>query len=243
MEESALNISIFLAATFAAALVTGLVGFAFGLVAAAAWLHILSPLQTATLIIAFGLVVQGVSVWRLREALRWNRLWPFLFGAALGVALGVAILGWARPDYVRIAVGVVLIAFSIYSLARPAMPPVNNGGALADAGIGFANGILGSVTGLAGILTTIWCGLRGWPRDEQRAVFQPVGVAIFAMSALWLGASGTISTDTIWLFLIGLPTLLVGTWVGLKLFGHLNEAGFRKIVLLLLLASGVTLLF
>jgi hypothetical protein len=29
----------------------------------------------------------------------------------------------------------------------------------------------------------------------------------------------------------------------LKLFGRLNEAGFRKIVLLLLLASGVTLLF
>jgi hypothetical protein len=29
--------------------------------------------------------------------------------------------------------------------------------------------------------------------------------------------------------------------VGLKLFVHLNEAGFRKVVLLLLLASGVTL--
>ena len=243
MEESVLNISIFLAATFAAALVTGLAGFAFGLVAAAAWLHILSPLQTATLIIAFGLVVQGISVWKLREALRWNQLWPFLVGAALGVPLGVAILGWARPDHLRVGIGVVLILFSTYSLARPALKPLNSGGALADAGVGFANGILGSLTGLAGILTTIWCGLRGWPRDEQRAVFQPIGVAIFAMSAFWLGASGTLSTDTIWLFLIGLPALLLGTWAGLKLFGHLNEAGFRKIVLMLLLASGVTLLF
>jgi uncharacterized protein len=42
---------------------------------------------------------------------------------------------------------------------------------------------------------------------------------------------------------IGLPALLLGTWVGLKLFGRLNEAGFRKVVLLLLFASGVTLLF
>jgi uncharacterized membrane protein YfcA len=137
----------------------------------------------------------------------------------------------------------VLILFSTYSLARPALKPFNTGGALADAGVGFANGILGSLTGLAGILTTIWCGLRGWPRDEQRAVFQPIGVAIFAMSALWLGASGTLSVDTIWLFLIGLPALLLGTGAGLKLFGHLNEAGFRKVVLVLLLASGVTLLF
>jgi uncharacterized protein len=241
VEESALNIGIFLTATFTAALVTGLVGFAFGLVAAAAWLHILSPLQTATLIIAFGLVVQGYSVWKLRQALRWQRLWPFLVGAAFGVPLGVAVLRWARPDYVRIGVGVVLIFFSVYSLVRPAMKPVKSGGALADASVGFANGILGSITGLAGIFTTIWCSVRGWPRDEQRAVFQPVGVAIFAMSALWLGASGTLSTDTMWLFVIGLPVLLLGTWVGLKLFGHLNEAGFRKAVLLLLLASGVTL--
>jgi uncharacterized membrane protein YfcA len=157
------------------------------------------------------------------------------------VPLGVAVLRWARPDYVRIGVGVVLIFFSVYSLVRPAMKPVKSGGALADASVGFANGILGSITGLAGIFTTIWCSIRGWPRDEQRAVFQPVGVAIFAMSALWLGASGTLSTDTMWLFVIGLPVLLLGTWVGLKLFGHLNEAGFRRAVLLLLLASGVTL--
>ena len=61
------------------------------------------------------------------------------------------------------------------------------------------------------------------------------------MSALWLGASGAVALDTFRLFLIGLPALVLGTWVGLKLFGRLNEAGFRKTVLLLLLASGVTL--
>jgi uncharacterized membrane protein YfcA len=177
----------------------------------------------------------------LRQALRWQRLWPFLVGAAIGVPLGVAVLRYTNPGYVRIGVGVVLILFSLYSLARPTLKPVSSGGALADAGVGFANGILGAITGLAGILTTIWSGVRGWPRDEQRAVFQPIGVAIFAMSALWLGASGAVALDTFRLFLIGLPALVVGTWVGLKLFGRLNEAGFRKIVLLLLLASGVTL--
>ena len=62
-------LALFLAATFAAALIAGLAGFAFGLVAAAVWLHILTPLQTATLIIAFGLIVQGYSVWKFRAAL------------------------------------------------------------------------------------------------------------------------------------------------------------------------------
>ena len=62
------------------------------------------------------------------------------------------------------------------------------------------------------------------------------------MSALWIGARGAITADIIKLFLIGLPALFAGTWLGLKLFGRLNEAAFRKIVLVLLLASGVVLI-
>src|SRR5260370_1048051 len=118
MDGTIVNVAVYLTATFAAALVTGVAGFAFGLVAAGVWLHILTPMQTATLIIAFGLVVQGISVWKLRRALRWSRLWPFLLGAAFGVPLGVSILGWARPDHVRVTVGVVLVLSVPFDLAH-----------------------------------------------------------------------------------------------------------------------------
>jgi uncharacterized membrane protein YfcA len=236
------DLGLFLVATFVAAVVTGLAGFAFGLVASAVWLHILTPLQTATLIIAFGLVVQGYSVWQLRNALNWQRLWPFLLGAAFGVPFGVAVLGHADPAYVRKGIGVVLVLYSLHALARPTMKAITAGGIAADASIGFSNGVLGGTTGLAGVLVTIWCGLRGWPKDQQRAIFQPTGVAIFAMSAAWLGFGGTISTDTVWMFFIGLPVLLAGTWLGLQLYGRLDEAGFRKLILSLLLVSGITLI-
>src|SRR3954447_21306352 len=85
MDEFSLQIPSFLLATFAGALVAGLSGFAFGLVAASIWLYILDPVQAATLIVAFGLIVQGYSVWKLRRALDWRKLWPFVLGAALGV--------------------------------------------------------------------------------------------------------------------------------------------------------------
>src|SRR3954466_11367316 len=242
MDEFSLQIPLFLLATFAGALVAGLSGFAFGLVAASIWLYILDPVQAATLIVAFGLIVQGYSVWKLRRALDWRKLWPFVLGAALGVPLGVGILTWTNPAHVRAAVGVLLVLYSAYALLRPAIPPVK-AGATADAAVGFLNGVLGGITGLAGILVTIWCGLRGWPKDRQRAVFQPVAVAIFAMSALWLGVKGALSADIIRLFLFGLPALLAGTWLGMKLYGRLDEAAFRKVVLVLLLASGVALMF
>jgi len=239
--DHTLVIALFLVATFVAALVAGLAGFAFGLVAAAVWLYILTPLATATLIIVFGLIVQGYAVWKLRHALVWTRITPLVLGAAVGVPLGVLLLSHANAHAMRAGIGAVLVLYSIYALARPAMKPLGVGTA-ADVGVGIANGVLGGATGLAGIVATIWCQLRGWPKDEQRAVFQPVGVATFAMSALWLGGQGAISRDVLWLFALGLPALLAGTWLGLKLYGRLNEAQFRTIVLWLLLASGAVML-
>ena len=114
-------------------------------------------------------------------------------------------------------------------------------GAALDSGVGVLNGILGGSTGLAGILPMIWCGLRGWPKDEQRAVFQPTAVATFLMIIIWLGGAGAVTADVLRLFVIGLPALIAGTWLGWKLYGKLDEATFRKIVLGLLLVSGVTL--
>jgi uncharacterized protein len=242
MDGITFEIPLFLFASFAGAFVAGLSGFAFGLVAASLWLYILTPVQSATLIIGFGLLVQGYSVWKLREALDWGRLWPFIAGAAIGVPAGVTLLTWSDPRSVRIAVGIILILYSLYAFFRPALK-FSGGGRTSDAAIGFLNGVLGGLTGLAGILVTIWCNLRGWPKDVQRTVFQPVAVAIFLMSALWLGAKGAVSLDTTKFFVMGLPCVIAGTWLGLKLFGRIDEAMFRKIVLALLLISGVTLLF
>jgi uncharacterized membrane protein YfcA len=236
------DLVLFSVATFAASLIAGLAGFAFGLVAAAIWLHVLTPLQTTTLIVAFGLVVQGLAVWRLRRTLRFDRLWPFLAGGAMGVPIGAELLRWANPQHIRVGVGALLILFSLYSLVRPKLAVPTAGGRAADGSVGFLGGVLGGTTGLGGILPTVWCNLRNWPKDEQRAVFQTVAVAIFAVTILWLGGTGSVSVVTVRLFLIGLPWVLVGTWLGLRFYGRLDDASFRQTVLVLLLVSGAVLL-
>jgi len=235
------DLILFAAGTFAAALVTGIAGFAFGIVAAAVWLHFLSPAHATALIVAYGLIVQGISVWKLRRSLKLARLLPFLLGAVIGVAIGVELLHRTSPVILRISIGIVLILFSLYNLMRPQFAPVTAGKA-ADGAIGVLNGIIGGgVTGLAGIVVTIWSTLRGWPRDEQRTVFQPIGVGVFLLTGIWLGGTGLVDAETLRLFVIGLPLLLAGTWAGLRLYARLDEAGFRKVVLGLLLISGLGL--
>jgi uncharacterized membrane protein YfcA len=236
-----MDLALFFVATLLGATVAGVAGFAFGLIASAIWLHIIPPAQSAPLIAAFAILIQGTTLWQFRHAMRVSRLLPFLAGGAAGVPLGAAVLTLASQDKVRALIGVALILFSLYSLARPTLPAIK-GGRVADGIVGLMSGVLSGSTGLAGIPVIVWANLRLWSKDEQRAVFQPVVVVVFMMTLAWLGGAGVITADTFRLFWIGLPAVLLGTWVGLKLYGKLNERTFRLVVLVLLLISGVMLL-
>jgi uncharacterized membrane protein YfcA len=241
MDGATLHLAIFLVGTFAAAFVAALAGFALGVVALAIWLYAITPVQAAALVAAYALLVQGYAVWKLRRSINVRRLLPFILGSAVGIPAGIAVLKWASPAGLRNAVGMLLILFSMYNLARPQLPQVRRGGSLLDGIVGVFNGILGASTGLGGTLPAIWSGTRGWNKDEQRAVFQPAAVATFVMMIVWLGGAGILNANIGWLFMIGLPALFAGTWLGWKLYGRLDEATFRKAVLYVVLVSGLAL--
>ncbi|MBI1205380.1 MAG: TSUP family transporter [Rhodopseudomonas sp.] len=233
-------LALFLISTFVGGIVTGLAGFAMGLVVSGVWLHIITPQQTAGLIVGYGLLVQSYSIWKLRHALNWRAIAPFVAGGTIGVPIGAMLLAYIDRDILRTGVGILLVLYSTYFLLRPTVHTVR-AGVPTDAAIGVLNGILGGLTGLAGPIITIWCQLRGWPKDVQRAIFQPVIVAAFVLTAASLAIAGAVTVELIKIFLLGLPALGAGLWLGLKLYGHLDEAAFRKLILVLLLVSGLVL--
>jgi uncharacterized membrane protein YfcA len=234
-----LTLTLFLTAAFFGGLISGLSGFAMGLVVSGVWLHILSPAQCALLIVLSGLVTQSSGIWRVRHALSWSKVAPFIVGGAIGIPVGTALLATLDPARLRVGTGFLLLAFGLYNLLRPIRKV--EGGVPADVGVGVANGLIGGLTGLGGIAVTVWCQMRGGPKDAQRAIFQPVMLATFAMSAVSFAAAGTYTTETIKLYAMALPVLIGGLWCGLRLYGKLDDAGFRKVVLILLLAAGVFL--
>lgn len=233
-------LALFLISTFIGGIVTGLAGFAMGLVVSGVWLHIITPQQTAGLIVGYGLLVQSYSIWKLRHALNWRAIAPFVAGGTVGVPIGAMLLAYIDRDILRTGVGILLVLYSTYFLLRPTVHTVR-AGVPTDAAIGVLNGILGGLTGLAGPIITIWCQLRGWPKDVQRAIFQPVIVAAFVLTAASLAIAGAVTVELIKIFLLGLPALGAGLWLGLKLYGHLDEAAFRRLILILLLVSGLVL--
>jgi uncharacterized membrane protein YfcA len=232
---------LFVLSTLIGGVVTGLAGFAFGLVVSGLWLHLITPLEAATLIVAFGLPVQAYGIWRLRHAFNWRHVVPIVIGGTFGAPAGVWLLHLIEPAYLRLGIGVLLVAYSLYGLTRPAVKPLP-AHVPAEIVLGFFNGLLGGMTGLSGVFVTIWCGMRGWSKDEQRAVYQPVlfGSAIVTAVALIYG--GAITAKVVHLAAFGAPALALGVWIGFTLYHRVDDATFRKIVLILLLLSGIALI-
>jgi hypothetical protein len=235
------SLALFLISTFVGGLTSGLAGFAMGLVVSGVWLHIMTPLQAVALIAGYGVVTQSYATWTLRHALSWRSVAPFVVSSALAIPLGTFLLTYVNPAYMRVGVGVLLLVYSIYGLARPHVPPIR-AGLPADLGVGFLNGLLGGLTGLTGVIITIWCQTRIAGKDAQRTVFQPVNFAAMAVNVASLGVAGAITGPTVELYLIGLVPMFAGLWSGLKLYGKLDDVAFRKVILLLLLASGIVLI-
>ena len=226
----------------AAGFVQGLSGFAFGLVAMTFWVWTIPPQLAGPLVVFGSLVGQMLSLGSFRRSFDGRRLWPFVLGGCAGTPIGVWMLRFIDPTEFRIAVGLILVAYCPLMLFIRAVPRVIAGGRLADGGIGLIGGFMGGLGGLNGPAPTLWCSLRGWSRDEQRAVFQSFSLCMQSLALAMYAANGLITRQTVLLFAVVAPAMVVPTLIGVRFYRRFSEAGFRQLILILLSLSGVVLL-
>ncbi|MFN8724114.1 MAG: sulfite exporter TauE/SafE family protein [Rhodospirillales bacterium] len=229
------------AGAFVAAFASGLAGFAFALVASATFLHFRDPIDATPLVLAASLLAQCFSIWSLRAGLDWRRLSPFLVGGIIGIPLGIALLKLVPAEPLKQAIGIFLIAYASLRLLAGELRPIAAGGRMLDGFVGFIGGAMGGLAGLSGAVPTIWAGLRGWPKDAQRAVYQPYILAMQAAALLALLSQDAIGPQAVADFWLCLPAVALGVWLGLKFYRRIDDKQFSRIVLALLLASGVGL--
>ena len=101
--------------------------------------------------------------------------------------------------------------------------------------------MLGGFAAIPGPLTTVWCGLRGWSKDEQRAVYQPYNQIIILLAFAGYATQGLVTAELGRLALYCVPAALIGMALGMAGYKRLDEAQFQRIVMLLLFVSGVML--
>jgi len=236
------DVALVVAGALAAGFVNGLSGTGYALVALGFWLHAMSPVTAAPLVAFCAVGGHIQSLPRIWKGVIWSRLWPFLAGGLIGVPVGTALLGFVRVQPLKVGVGLLLIVYCAWMglVRRP--PIVMGGGRLADGAAGLGGGILGGMASLSGPIPVIWVQLRGWTALAQRGVNQPFNMSVLALSLAAAGVAGFLDrTFFVWAA-ICLPVTLVGAQIGLGLYGRIDDAQFRRLVIVLLGLSGVTLI-
>jgi uncharacterized membrane protein YfcA len=189
-----------------------------------------------------GLTGQVLAALTVRRGFDLKRLLPFLAGGVVGIPIGVALLPHLDVVLFRVLFGGLLVTWCPVMLMARRLPHLKAGGRWADGVVGATGGVMGGLGGFTGAVPTLWCTLRGFDKDAQRAIIQNFNLAALAMTMASYLACGVVTRDMLPMFAIVAPAMLLPALLGARLYIGISEAAFRKIVLSLLTASGVALL-
>jgi len=229
------------AGVFAGAVVSGLVGFAFSAVAGVVLLQVLQPTEAVPLMMACSIITQGVSLVALRGTVQWRGSPLLITGGALGIVPALYLLHTIDARILRAEFGAFLAAYAAYLLVRPAVARVRGvPGRFRHALVGFGGGLIGGLTAMPGALPTIWCELRGMPKDDQRGLVQPYIAAMQLLALVLMLSHNALSSRMLLNLALSLPALAAGAAIGIMMFRRIGDGLFRHVVLALLLVSGLT---
>ncbi|MDG1167255.1 MAG: sulfite exporter TauE/SafE family protein [Candidatus Thioglobus sp.] len=235
--------SILLFGAFFAGIVQGATGFGSGIVLNAFWLHILEPSAAISLNIVSCLFVSALPIYKLRKTLDFSKLKSFVFFGVIGIPTGLLILTMTDPSIFKTTVGFILVIFSIWKFkSKDILINFKSNPAL-DKLIGFISGILGGFAALGGILPTIWVNLQRLPKNTQRGTYEPFIFITSIAAVISFYFAGFLTLDIFYNFLKAFPALMLGSWIGIKIYALINEALFRHVILGLIFLAGLVLLF
>jgi len=225
-----------------AGFVQGLSGFAFGLVAMSVWAWTLEPRLAAVLALFGALTGQVIAAVTVRRSFDKGVLWPFLLGGLMGVPFGVWLLPHLDLVVFKLCLGVLLVLWCPAMLMSQHLPKVAFGGRVADGVAGAIGGAMAGIGGFSGTIPTLWCTLRGFQRDTQRAVIQNFNLSMLLVAFGIHLFSGNIGRAVVPLLGVVALAVAVPVLLGARMYIGISEGAFRKVVLGLLTASGVALL-
>jgi hypothetical protein len=224
-----------------AGFVQGLSGFGFGLTAMALWAWTLDPKLAATLSVVGSLTGQVLAAVTVRRGWDWRALLPFVAGGLAGLPLGLWLLPRLDVPLFKLVLGVMLMIVCPLMFFASRLPRVA-GSRAGDALAGVAGGVMGGLGGFTGVVPTLWCTMRGFDKDRQRAIIQNFNLALQVVTFASYIGSGIIEARMLPLLAIVPPAVVIPVLLGARVYLGISDTGFRKLVLGLLAASGVALL-
>lgn len=227
----------------AASCVQRVSGFGFGIVAMAVFPHLMPSYAEATALSGMlGGLTAIVPAITMRRHVEWRKLLPimltFLLVSFVSIKL-VVVIGGAQLKHI---LGFVLIVVSLYFFflserihVRPSIP--------LQVGMGSLSGLMGGMFAMQGPPAVIYFMASASDKESYIAMTQWYFFIGNLMMTIFRAAEGIVTPMVCKSFALAVPAVVLGTWLGSRIYDKMNIDVVRKVVYAFLAVSGVVTIF
>ena len=223
-------------------IILGISGFGSALVTIPLLVHFL-PLQTVVpLVVMVDFLATVSNGVRFREHVELAELKLLIPAVVAGILSGVTLLATLPKHAALVMLGGFVTGYGIYRLLiKPSGKPVSRWWGIPT---GFIGGLIGGLFGVGGPIYATYMSARIHDPAKMRATLS----AVFSFSTglrltVYLFSGLLLQSEVWWAFLLLLPAMPLGLAIGHRLHARLTRGQVGRFISLLLVASGLSLLW
>lgn len=232
-------------AGFAGGLAFGMTGFAYGVIVSLILLNFFPHQEVVFIIVLGGTILNLSALPRFWSSVDLRGALPYLIGATAGVPLGFFVLQSTDTESIKTFSIIFIFSYCVFALTQVKNNPFLFGeriGQFIDGVVGFLGGVIGGLSGLGPLLPSIWYGMRGHKKDVARGLTQVFGIYVQGLTLTIFLLKGGIPLASIPSLSPLIPAILLGSWLGLKVFDSMSTLFFKKIVIWFSLSGSLLML-
>ncbi|MBU1234399.1 MAG: sulfite exporter TauE/SafE family protein [Proteobacteria bacterium] len=227
---------IFLLAGF----IQGMTGFGSALVAIPLLSLFLDIKSAVPLCMLNSLVITTFLSLKMRKHLDRKKLIPLCLAAVPGIIIGSTLLKLVSSTVIRISMGILIVAYSLYSLFSTPKPRKLHKAWSYVAG--FSSGAIGAAFSAGGPPTIIYTTLNGWNKDEIKATLSGFFLFNAYLTASVHAVSGLTTLEVFSFFMVSAPFVLLGTVIGSICYGRIPHNLYLQLIFTFLVLMGIMMI-
>jgi len=188
--------------------------------------------------VVFSFVTNILILIKVWPNIKFNKIWLLILSSIVAAPLGTYVLMVINQGTLKIMVGIIIIIFALLLWKGYSLTVKNE--KLAFIPVGFTSGLLNGSVSLMGPPVVLFLTNQGEDKATFRANLTAYAFVLNIVTIVSFFMGDLINDEVITYLLWFSPALFVGTFLGMKIAGSVEQQLFKKITLGLIIVSGIS---
>lgn len=234
-----MNIILFVVIILVASILQTSTGFGFSILATPFLLLIFTPAEAIQINLTLSLVISMALLSKISKDIDYGVLKRLVIGSGVGLPIGMAIFLLIDIDKLKLIISLTIIGLTIMLMRKVRLKQNQK----RDLVVGGISGSFTTSIGMPGPPLLLYFSGTDTAKEKLRGTTLAFYLFIYSISLIiQMIFAGT--NKTVWISSgYALPIVFIGLYLGQLLFGRINQSVFRIFTYMILLFTGIYLLF